>query len=482
MTANAEAQERLMREALDRVTGALQRLERRVTAMEVTLRDAVSDGLAPRGDVGGGRQLPAADMPKLKVSGSAGSIVVDTTGDWADGPAGWGGSDDMVFELPVNGRRRSASKSRRKSVQEQAAFLAAAGQGSGSASTGEGGGADFGTAAVSSPSLFPGDEGKAVSPRSQFPRLPEAVACSGLPKKELMRFSVIYEFLDTERDYVNDLRVMLIKELDRSGLLTESDLKVLFSNIEQLVEANSSLVVYTEYCGNYPGALKLLRQLQLRQDIKDILQRLMSSPEGRGLTLESYPLLLRELLKNTEKDHKDHSFVEKAAEKIEAIVIKVNEATQALDRIMAIQSKIDSATPLNLEDKKLIKDGLASRFSVTKSKEKYIVLLSDVFLVCRAGQKGRYTLETTARVADLSFRPDPRGDSITRGPKHAITLSLGPDTREVVTLCFANNEERTRWHEALVGAIKAEGGQGADPRSRRSAASGSISGLSPRKT
>ncbi|KAJ1564240.1 hypothetical protein HK405_015430, partial [Cladochytrium tenue] len=202
MTANAEAQERLMREALDRVTGALQRLERRVTAMEATLRDAVSDGLAPRGDVGGGRQLPAAGMPKLKISGSAGSVVVDTAGDWADGPAGWGGSDDVVFESPVNGRR-SVSKSRRKSVQEQAAFLAAAGQGSGGAGTGgmaggvstsalsvlgaaRRGGADFGTAAVSSPSLFPGDEGKAVSPRSQFPRLPEAVACSGLPKKELM--------------------------------------------------------------------------------------------------------------------------------------------------------------------------------------------------------------------------------------------------------------------------------------------------------
>jgi hypothetical protein len=58
-----------------------------------------------------------------------------------------------------------------------------------------------------------------------------------------------------------------------------------------------------------------------------------------------YPLLVRELLRQTEKTHKDYPNLEKAAERIESVVALVNEATDALDKkekVVNIQNRIES--------------------------------------------------------------------------------------------------------------------------------------------
>jgi hypothetical protein len=42
-----------------------------------------------------------------------------------------------------------------------------------------------------------------------FAKLPKEVAEADLDKNELMRLSVVYELIETEIDYVNDLKTML---------------------------------------------------------------------------------------------------------------------------------------------------------------------------------------------------------------------------------------------------------------------------------
>lgn len=127
-----------------------------------------------------------------------------------------------------------------------------------------------------------------------------------------------------------------------------------------IAECAESFHVYCIYAANYPAAMKLIYGYQSKPDIKDQLHKWMSAPEGRGLSLESflikpvqrickYPLLIRELEKYSERagNLKDKELLRNAAEKIEAVVTKVNEATRAAEekqRILNIGSTIDSPT------------------------------------------------------------------------------------------------------------------------------------------
>lgn len=67
-----------------------------------------------------------------------------------------------------------------------------------------------------------------------------------------------------------------------------------------LIECAESFEAYFVYASNYPTAMKLLT----RPEMKGILTKLMSAPDARGLSLESflikpvqrickYPLLIR---------------------------------------------------------------------------------------------------------------------------------------------------------------------------------------------
>lgn len=75
--------------------------------------------------------------------------------------------------------------------------------------------------------------------------------------------------------------------------------------------------------------------------MRDITQR----ADYTGLNLESYllkpvqrickyPLFLRELLKATEQSHTDFTKLERARDKIDAIVAQVNERTKHLEQMM----------------------------------------------------------------------------------------------------------------------------------------------------
>ncbi|KAI9343309.1 Dbl homology domain-containing protein [Zopfochytrium polystomum] len=465
--------------------------------------------------------------PRLKISGSTGTINLadEEEGDAGGGAAGGrrgsssrrrGSTDSLsgtgLGSTGYDGSKRLSLLDKAKKRLNQEGSVPAgpmSGGGSGSAGTlntpGAKRGSDGGFSPyMSSPSLLVGSPG-AGTPRSMFPRLPAEIACSGLPKAELMRLSVVYEFIDTERDYVNDLLTMMNyhkSEIKASRIISEMDRNSLFSNVDQLVEANSTLLskllarreqnplvecigdiiweaaeslkVYTIYCANYPLAIKLLKQLQMQSDFKDQLQRMMQSDEGRGLSLESflikpvqrickYPLLLRELLKNTDKMHKDYAHVEKAIELVGAVVTLVNEATDALDKrekILSIQSKIDSVIPLTLEHKKLVKDGMVNYVTSGKVKEKYLVLFTDVLLVCKTPVRGRNQLESISYIGDLSFKYDFKNDPLTRGLKHYFQLSNG--TREPLTFSFSGDDEKTRWSDAFLTAIRSVQTSGSD--------------------
>ncbi|KAI8854077.1 hypothetical protein BC829DRAFT_381244 [Chytridium lagenaria] len=273
------------------------------------------------------------------------------------------------------------------------------------------------SAASSSPSLLGTLPTTPISPKL-FAKLPTEVMNAGLPKNDMMRLSVVYELIETEADYVKDLGILVNYhkvEVRNTKLVSEQDITTLFSNVEQLIVANN---------------------LQSRPEFKEHVQRWMNSPEGRGLSVESflikpvqrickYPLLLRELLKY----------------KIEAVVALVNEATNALDkkeRLSALQSKIESATPLNLADKKLLKDGLVQRYPAEN-------LRNVSSFSARLPAKFRYQFESMTSTADICPRA---------GLKYFFQIQISGEKRELYTLSFASEDEKNKWFDAFMNAIK----------------------------
>jgi hypothetical protein len=125
-----------------------------------------------------------------------------------------------------------------------------------------------------------------------------------------------------------------------------------------LIESAPSFEVYCIYASNYPSAMKLVYAYQQRPDLKDAMTKWQQTPEGRGLSLESflikpvqrickYPLLIRELERFSEKagNTKDKELLRLAAVEIEKVVTLVNEATrnaEEKERIRSLGSLIES--------------------------------------------------------------------------------------------------------------------------------------------
>ncbi|KAJ3128789.1 spermatogenesis-associated protein 13 [Nowakowskiella sp. JEL0407] len=163
-----------------------------------------------------------------------------------------------------------------------------------------------------------------------------------------------------------------------------------------------------------------------------------------------------ELIKFTDQASTEHANLLKAAQSIEAVVAKVNEATRALgerEKIIALQSKIDGASNLNLENKKLMKEGMVMKIQTgMRSKEKYLVLFSDLMLMCKPG-KSRYQLEMVIPMIEIIVKAEIKnGDFNIRSiPKTAFQLLLIGGKEPIIISCSDDNE-KLKWVEAFQEA------------------------------
>ncbi|KAI3636694.1 hypothetical protein MIR68_005383 [Amoeboaphelidium protococcarum] len=338
-------------------------------------------------------------------------------------------------------------------------------------------------------------------------KLPDEVLAMNLPKDELMRQSVLYEFIESEQDYVRDVNVMLeyhYKKLKFGRLLDDAQLKQMFSNLEELLPVNKKFLaqlnkrqsencvisgiadlvldvapqfkVYDIYCANYQSALSLYKALKSRDDIKLYLEKSMNQPECRGLSLESflikpvqrickYPLLLRELIKNTPKGHSDHQLLESAMQKIEEVLNSINEKTRAVvdrEKLLELQSKIESALPLNLvvDGRRIIREGALQRVNNGKTKDRQFVLLNDYAIVFKTSGKQGTKLQYESHIELVRSLVNPNPNIKLAGGNNASGQKLIKLMFEIVSgsesYAFAaqSEQDRLRWMQMLEDAIR----------------------------
>jgi len=189
-------------------------------------------------------------------------------------------------------------------------------------------------------------------------------------KEERKRQEVIFEFIESEKEYVDDLRsvVQLIRKPLVEGAVPKLDQRfgeIVFSNMEEILNINtifsnmlqnlqkqSSIVdrlgvVTQEYVKNFTCYIKYGEIQPLAKEVlqfhrgtnrllESFLKEMQSKKEFRRLPLESflarpttrlgrYPILLRDILKHTKEDHPDQISLNATMETIKDILKQVNE-------------------------------------------------------------------------------------------------------------------------------------------------------------
>jgi len=220
------------------------------------------------------------------------------------------------------------------------------------------------------------------SPLSSKPAREDVVAVGqDLPQELRQRNRVINEIINTERDYVHDLEVMVSvfeTPMLEENVVTKEEVSMLFSNVKQLIEVNKMLLadvvkrvkdtngnelgdsflllgdylkMYAKYCANHMVAAELALKLEKANSTRLRAFFARASAQTNRLSLRDYlikpvqrickyPLLLRELIKSTDASHPDYVKLTNALSKIQSVVAVVNERKDQEDSVEAMAKVI----------------------------------------------------------------------------------------------------------------------------------------------
>ncbi|XP_077120576.1 neuroepithelial cell-transforming gene 1 protein isoform X1 [Ranitomeya variabilis] len=187
-----------------------------------------------------------------------------------------------------------------------------------------------------------------------------------LSTKEIKRQEAIFEMTRGEKDLIEDLKLARKAYHDpmlKLSIMSEEELAHIFGDLDAYIPLHEEFLTklgeatrpdgtvehigpilvnwlprlnaYKGYCSNQLAAKALLDQKKLDRRVQDFLQRCLESPFSRKLDLWSfldiprsrlvkYPLLLKEILRHTPKDHPDVKSLEQALFLILGVLADIN--------------------------------------------------------------------------------------------------------------------------------------------------------------
>ncbi|XP_043739501.1 neuroepithelial cell-transforming gene 1 protein isoform X1 [Cervus elaphus] len=187
-----------------------------------------------------------------------------------------------------------------------------------------------------------------------------------LTSREIRRQEAIYEMSRGEQDLIEDLKLARKAYHDpmlKLSIMSEEELTHIFGDLDAYIPLHEDLLArigeatkpggtvehvghilvnwlpglnaYKGYCSNQLAAKALLDQKKQDPRVQDFLQRCLESPFSRKLDLWSfldiprsrlvkYPLLLKEILRHTPKDHPDVQLLQEAILIIQGVLSDIN--------------------------------------------------------------------------------------------------------------------------------------------------------------
>lgn len=234
------------------------------------------------------------------------------------------------------------------------------------------------------------------------------------------------EIIETEADYVQDLQTMIdvfLNPMRKEAIATPQEIATIFTNLEIIIGVNKQLLeafrhdptavgigkafcstadylkMYAYWCSNQTASFATINALKAKKDKKfeSFLQYCFARPECSGLDFNAYmikpvqrickyPLLLRELIKETDQSNADYPQLQEAFEKIENIVLVVNEKkreSELTQKIIEISTLLVGAEQYEIvtPTRRFIREGELQHYASNgKLKHGYLFLFNDLFL------------------------------------------------------------------------------------------------------
>uniref|UniRef100_A0A8C6L213 Phosphatidylinositol-3,4,5-trisphosphate dependent Rac exchange factor 1 n=1 Tax=Nothobranchius furzeri TaxID=105023 RepID=A0A8C6L213_NOTFU len=237
-------------------------------------------------------------------------------------------------------------------------------------------------------------------------------------RQQRLRLCVLNEILNTERDYVRTLLFLQSAFLHRfkqipddQQCLSPEHVKILFSNIEDILELHKEVLsaveaglqpephpnhtlghvflqfrdrfsVYGEYCSNHEKALRLLIELNKIPNIRTFLLVTLILPFLTCLLLNTFflpPLFSK---------HTDYPAVEEALQLMKAVCSNINETKRQMEKLEALeqlQSHIEGWEGTNLTDicTELLLHGNLLKISAGNIQERVFFLFDNLLVYCK---------------------------------------------------------------------------------------------------
>ncbi|XP_074653804.1 guanine nucleotide exchange factor VAV3-like isoform X2 [Tubulanus polymorphus] len=309
----------------------------------------------------------------------------------------------------------------------------------------------------------------------------------------------VKELVETEKNYVDALNMIMTHFMrPLRGIIPQGDRDVIFRHVEELAQIHTGfhselykactiglpkisdcflkwkqkLLIYGDFCSHLPDAQAHIDEIgkndtyqshimecqKKANDGKFRLRDLLSVPMQRVL---KYHLLLKELLKQTDRDHEDRAGLEKALDAMHDLSTYVNEVkrdNESLKLLNEIQSSIiDLTWPENtsLRDYgRLQKDGelRVKSHDDPRSRTRYIFLLDRVMLMCKS--KGEvYSYKNCLILAN--YKIDNAGNMLkTKGDKwNSPFLLVEKNNTTAITFYAKTDDMRDKWIENIKIAL-----------------------------
>uniref|UniRef100_A0A4W3IL86 Phosphatidylinositol-3,4,5-trisphosphate dependent Rac exchange factor 1 n=1 Tax=Callorhinchus milii TaxID=7868 RepID=A0A4W3IL86_CALMI len=336
-----------------------------------------------------------------------------------------------------------------------------------------------------------------------------------------LRVCVMNEILKTERDYVETLKFLQSAFLHRNHQndaeksekqITEDNLKILFSNLEDILDVHKEFLaglesslqpepqpqhelgniflqfkdrfcVYQEYCSNHEKALRLLMELNKIPDVRAKLLNCMvlGGMKTKDIPLEGYlltpiqrickyPLLLKELLKRTSKKHSDNGAVESALQAMKAVCTNINETKRQMEKLEALehlQSHIEGWEGSNLTDicTELLQQGTLLKISAGNIQERMFFLFDNLLVYCKKKSRWKSTKRTksvnggqyifrgriSTEVMEVENVEDGTADYHSNGYTVTNGWKIHNTAKNKWFVCMAKTvEEKQKWLDAIL--------------------------------
>ncbi|KAK3103494.1 hypothetical protein FSP39_019615 [Pinctada imbricata] len=250
---------------------------------------------------------------------------------------------------------------------------------------------------------------------------PEVEKLQQEAKRDKRRKKITQELFETETTYLQHLE-LINKYYDFplrfNCLIPENVHARIFSNIEQIMDVNKTLLEYMEntsvgeafkflgpflklyssYANNHENAISTLQEwMQKSTDFTEFIRQQEDREDMMGLKVNAllitpvqriprYKLLLEDLLENTTENHHDYIQLKESVRQISEIASHINDHIKQhenFQKMLSIQKSFDSSAPKILAPgREFIKEGILRKVSRRggKSHDRMFFLFSDMLI------------------------------------------------------------------------------------------------------